>query len=369
MDGECSETEPLYCYGGELINYCSYCGCPSGIICDNDGDGFNNANICDSFLEELDCDDNNESIFPDAPEVCDGIDNNCDDEVDMIDNTPLIIDLNPNDNLIEICENGIWTVHEGQEYCEYIGGTMCSETETICYGSYPQTGDWLFSSCCDGLCLLEEIPPNFDWRNVNEQNWMTSVKNQGSCGSCWAFATLGLVESQNNILNNNAFLDIDLSEQELVSCAPNGDCGGASQSVGISYVNNTGIIFEESFPYVAANVPCSYPINSERYTINNYGKINSESYLKNALNTYGPLEVSMTWSGMQFDNQGIGRCDEYFNNGHAIVLVGYQDDSTLPEGGYWIIKNSWGPSWNENGYGKIAYGNCHFGLGSSYFVS
>ena len=70
--------------------------------------------------------------------------------------------------------------------------------------------------------FLEDPPTSFDWRNFNGGDWMTVVKNQGSCGSCWSFAAVGVVEAQYNLLENNPDLDLDLSEQYLVS-----NCSGA----------------------------------------------------------------------------------------------------------------------------------------------
>ncbi len=102
------------------------------------------------------------------------------------------------------------------------------------------------------------LPSHIDWRD-NGGNWMSPVRNLGGCGSCWAFAAVGVVEAQYNIASGDPGLDPNLSEQYLVSdcSAYSGDCGGGWPSTALTFIRNEGITDEACFPYTATNGPCS----------------------------------------------------------------------------------------------------------------
>ncbi|MFH1282159.1 MAG: C1 family peptidase [bacterium] len=215
---------------------------------------------------------------------------------------------------------------------------------------------------------LPITPPSFDWRNHNGSNWMTSVKDQAGCGSCWAFAAVGSVEAVNNIHLNNPNSDIDLSEQYLVSdCFDSGSCAGGSIRESLHYIGANGVPDEGCFPYIASDAECSErcPDWESRLTsIVTTGRVpNDQEAIKQRLILHGPLAASVYTSegggfgGMgYFDSNNIYRCsnepeDPYTN--HVVVIVGYNDNSE-----YWIVKNSWGSSWGEEGYFKVGYGEC-----------
>ncbi|MCK5014860.1 MAG: DUF333 domain-containing protein [Candidatus Omnitrophica bacterium] len=210
-------------------------------------------------------------------------------------------------------------------------------------------------------------PSSFDWRDVDGENWVTTVKAQGGCGSCWAFATVAAVEAKINIVMNDSAFDVDLSEQYLVSdCCENcGSCFGGSLSPSLSYIRDYGITDESCFPYNAQYVykpytgydsPCSDRCSlwdKRLYTIDSFGwneqGVNST---KDTLEHYGPLAIYIAMSG-SFDQDGIYR-DSTKGIDHAVLLVGYNDADH-----YWIAKNSWGSTWNDDGYFKIGYGECY----------
>jgi subtilisin-like proprotein convertase family protein/C1A family cysteine protease/putative hemolysin len=218
-------------------------------------------------------------------------------------------------------------------------------------------------------------PSSFDWRNYNGQDWMTPVKNQASCGSCWAFSAVGVVEAVHNIATGNPSLDLNLSEQQLVSngsvcCTSCGDCGGGWTGSALWYIRDTGVADEACFPYTATNATCALcgDWQSRLVTIDAYGGVSSSpSQIKQSLIDKGPLSVAMgigSWLDDEDQEQGgywdgdVYRCtdDSYAN--HAVVIAGYND-----AGGYWIIKNSWGTGWpydwrNDGGYFKVGYGEC-----------
>jgi putative hemolysin len=227
-------------------------------------------------------------------------------------------------------------------------------------------------------------PPSFDWRTYLGFNWLSPVKNQGNCGSCWSFSAVGVTEAALNIANNNPNLDMNLSEQYLVAdCSSAGTCCGGNKAVALQYIMDSGVPDEGCMPYVdgtgctcgggSCDAVCTYRIDgdcSDRTCANRCGDwssrlthITSTGYvgtnpqtIKQALVDIGPLAVSMGW-GSDFGGHWDGdiyRCTLDTGTNHAVVAVGYND-----AGGYWIIKNSWGTGWEDGGYFKIGYGECY----------
>lgn len=208
------------------------------------------------------------------------------------------------------------------------------------------------------------LPSSFDWR---DQNIMTPIKDQGYCGSCWAFAAVGMVEL---LIKKSINSNVDLSEQQVVDCAE-GDCEeGGYSSDALNYIRDSGIVLEQYYPYIARDQNCGVSRPSDYY-ISSWGQIDvwhgsvpKETRIlaiKNAIYTYGPVVVSM-YASDEFDyyNGGVftynGRLEDC---NHSVVLVGWKDDSSISTGGYWILRNSYGSEWAENGYGRIAYDNCY----------
>jgi C1A family cysteine protease len=235
-------------------------------------------------------------------------------------------------------------------------------------------------------------PSSFDWRDYAGQNWMTSVKNQGSCGSCWSFSAVGVVEATYNIATGNPNLDLDLSEEYLVSdCLSGHNCCGGSMGTALTFFRDQGVPDEACLPYVdlssctcgtSCNSNCTYRTGgscsdatcsqrcsdwqSRRETIEGVYQVSGTpaqvpQLMKQALVDHGPLSVGMgigsTYGG-GFDGQGIYRCTNDSGMNHGVIIVGYND-----AGGYWIVKNSWGASWGPdgNGYFKLGYGECAIG--------
>ncbi len=204
----------------------------------------------------------------------------------------------------------------------------------------------------------EELPDSFDWRNHDDRNWMTSVKNQGSCGSCWAFASIGMWEPSINIAVDSAEYDLNLSEQQLVSCARSyWDCDGGSWTG--SYFMNNGVADESCYPYIAANGDCDDLCDDwrdrveYRSTLSQYvtGSGDNIDQLK-ALVLEHPCYITM--DVYQDFNSYSGGIYEHswgsYRGGHGIVLIGYNDADSC-----WICKNSWGGGWGESGYFRIKY--------------
>ncbi|RLG54023.1 MAG: hypothetical protein DRN95_09025, partial [Candidatus Hydrothermarchaeota archaeon] len=210
-----------------------------------------------------------------------------------------------------------------------------------------------------------EFPSNFDWRNKDGKDWMTPVKDQGPCGSCWAFAPIGSIEAKINIMRNDPDFDYDLSEQDLVSCSDAGDCDSGWSGLALNYIQENGTVDESCFPYTASEEPCSDKCSewmNNLLRIKEYGSTPTDpNDIKNFLVTKGPLVAYLYMNGY-FDENGTYRCDSVGSVNHAVTIVGYNDS-----GNYWIAKNSWGCTWNGDGYFKIGYGECN--LEFKYYVS
>merc|ERR1711865_257169 len=187
-------------------------------------------------------------------------------------------------------------------------------------------------------------PASIDWTTKGA---VTAVKNQGSCGSCWAFSTTGAIEGRNYIANGNL---VSLSEQELVSCASsygNQGCNGGLMDDGFKFVEASGLETESSYSYDGATATCS---TSKEGTHNGIAPgvvtgfkdvtSNSESQLAAAV-AQGPVSVAIEadQSGFQFYKSGVfsGTCGTALD--HGVLAVGYGTDSGTA---YWKVKNSWG---------------------------
>jgi len=238
--------------------------------------------------------------------------------------------------------------------------------------------------------VLSSLPSSWDWRDVEGYDFTTPVKSQGSCGSCWAFAAIGALESVIKLENQNACNTPDLSEQYLVSCCDgfcNG-CRGGCAYYALRWLDREDKIPNEgNFSYTAIDAngckgddDCGYPPTNCKsgdwsdYSIGNpYATDDpSISSLKEDLIKKGPLVTTMVASDNLYDTYD-GGVYHYFkdandklkkegsNPNHQAVIVGYQDveRSILhPYDGYWICKNSWGTDWGENGWFRVAYGYC-----------
>ncbi|CAF0715465.1 unnamed protein product [Adineta steineri] len=196
-----------------------------------------------------------------------------------------------------------------------------------------------------------------DWRN---QSVVEAVKDQGVCGSCWAFSTAGAIESAYAIKNGTL---LSLSEQQLNDCSGgdgNEGCNGGMTDNGFVYVINAGgIETESSYPYKTVDQACMFNATDIAVKVCDFVQLASgdEAVLQQAVATVGPISVSIDASHSSFHLYESGVYNEptcsqtLFDLDHAVLLIGYGTD-----GGddYWLIKNSWGTSWGEQGYIKMA---------------
>ncbi len=212
-----------------------------------------------------------------------------------------------------------------------------------------------------------DAPPSLDWRN-NGGNFVTPVRSQGSCGSCWAFATTAALESSvlrganTPITPENP--DLNLSEQILVSCGTSGSndagsCAGGVIQYASDYIRDTGLPLEACYPYTATDGSCGSACgtyNTDTYRIASWAHVTTTSptvsAIRDALSIYGPLVTTMdVYSDLYAYSGGVYTYTSgTLEGGHAVLIVGYSD-----AGQYFIVKNSWGTGWGELGYFKIAY--------------
>lgn len=206
----------------------------------------------------------------------------------------------------------------------------------------------------------------FSWRDR-----MTPVKNQQSCGSCWAFASTAVFEGSYSLINNQ---QVDLSEQFLVNCVPpysgpSGDnCQGNTQTAVWKYLMQNGDNTEQNLGYTAKMSSCTssmagtYKIQSWGYVSPNNPSSPSVDELKAAIVAHGPITVSVNATDA-FSNYtgGIFDADEGNDTNHAVVLAGWDDSK-----GAWHMRNSWSADWGEGGYMWIKYGSNGIGTWASW---
>lgn len=207
-----------------------------------------------------------------------------------------------------------------------------------------------------------KLPASFDWRNVNGVSYTAPVLNQGSCGSCVAFAAVTTLETQMNVTRQRPESPWSFSPQHLFSCG-GGLCEKGWQLFGAGqYLKADGIPDEACFPYESGatgkDAACSQTCANAKdrslkisgYSMPTFFIVNKEA-LKTALQKGPVLTVMSVYEDFLFYKGGVYKhVTGELAGGHAVTLVGYNDAENA-----WIIKNSWSEGWGENGYFRIDY--------------
>ncbi|XP_034910305.1 cysteine proteinase COT44 [Populus alba] len=219
----------------------------------------------------------------------------------------------------------------------------------------------------------DKLPESVDWRAKGAVN---PIKDQGSCGSCWAFSTVAAVEGINQIATGEL---ISLSEQELVDCdrTYNAGCNGGLMDYAFQFIiNNGGLDTEKDYPYVGDDDKCDKDkMKTKAVSIDGFEDVLpfNEKALQKAV-AHQPVSVAIEASGMalQFYQSGVftGECGTALD--HGVVVVGYGSEKGID---YWLVRNSWGKEWGEHGYIKMQRnvrdtytGRCGIAMESSYPV-
>nr|BAN20235.1 cathepsin L [Riptortus pedestris] len=202
----------------------------------------------------------------------------------------------------------------------------------------------------------DDLPDIVDWR---AEGAVTPVKNQGQCGSCWAFSAVGALEGQHFRQTGEL---VNLSEQNLVDCTRNmifgnNGCNGGFMNRAFRYIKKKGIDTEESYPYRGKEQKCKFSPENIGANMTGYAKIKrgSQLALQDAVAKAGPISVAIEAhksikyykSGVYYEPQcGVG----FQKLNHAVLVVGYGVEDGRE---YWLVKNSWGDKWGDGGYIKI----------------
>ncbi|KHK03800.1 C1 family peptidase [Desulfovibrio sp. TomC] len=242
------------------------------------------------------------------------------------------------------------------------------------------------ASALRSLAVAPDLPPRaslpaaFDWRDVNGKSAIGPIRNQGSCGSCYAFAAAAAAEGTYNVATRRTNAAVaDFSEQYLAFClgthGPYSNsfdgCFGADYSyTELLALTVEGITTETAMPYVGDDDQDCSRTGLPKVVFSGWGRAECQDIasIKNAILTYGPVDAAVLttaafddYTGGVFEDgqtscleEGADYTCDYTPTDHAIALVGWNDgDQTTP--GHWILRNSWGTGWGEAGYMRIAY--------------
>jgi len=212
----------------------------------------------------------------------------------------------------------------------------------------------------DPEVLTMKFRDAFDWRDYDG---VTPPKDQGGCGSCWAFGAVGATEAHVRI---NEGVLLNLSEQQALDCNEYGSsCDGGFAGAAYAVHVYPGAVSEECMPYIAEESTCRQRTCEKIAIIDGTSYVsNNVASLKYAIQTYGPLSAGMhvyddfdSYTGGCYEHGGV----DYTN--HVILMVGW-DDAMCGGEGAWLCKNSWGTDWGLGGYFYIKYGSCRIGEGA-----
>ena len=215
----------------------------------------------------------------------------------------------------------------------------------------------------------DAVPGEWDWRNVSGESWMTPIKDQGNCGSGWAFAALGAVEARMKLAANNPNLRPDLSEQYLLSCGP-GNCSSGSSNLTADWLLCQGTVDDACFRYRGLDtVPCTescFDRDARKYKIEGWCWVSGEPdvidvpRIQQEVLFGGPVSSKMA----VYEDFYLYDDDIYEHAAGALVgsqwvdILGWGTNNSTD---YWICKNSWGAGWGDSGWFRIKMGDSLIG--------
>lgn len=202
-----------------------------------------------------------------------------------------------------------------------------------------------------GVTVPPSPPPAIDWRKVNGRRWITEIRDQRTCGACVAFATCAVLESRAKLVQDNVNLSIDLSEAHLFFCGAGAACyTGWDIEQALEFCRDCGVGLERDFPYTPMNQACRQiePV----VKVSSWEPKMSAYYRKQAIDQNGPVIAGMkVFEDLYYYCGGVYQHVTGDLRGlHAVAVIGYDDSQNC-----WIVKNSWGTGWGEEGFMRIAY--------------
>ncbi|KUG29555.1 peptidase c1a, papain [hydrocarbon metagenome] len=234
------------------------------------------------------------------------------------------------------------------------------------------------------------LPSSFDWRDRNGRSYIGPIRNQGSCGSCYAFGAVAAAEGVYNAAMDRYDANAaDFSESFIAWClgeyGPYSDsfngCDGADYDYAeLLALTVQGVTWEANFPYTPVDPGSCTHWADPVVRFNSWGRCgcNDIDAIKTAIMTHGVIDVAV-YAGSAFDAYASGIYEDtlttcpgspcsYTETNHAVALVGWNDNGDAENDGYWILRNSWGTSWGENGYMRIKYTSARVSCSAAYLT-
>jgi len=234
------------------------------------------------------------------------------------------------------------------------------------------------------------LPSSFDWRDRNGRSYIGPIRNQGSCGSCYAFGAVAAAEGAYNAAMDRYDANAaDFSESFIAWClgeyGPYSDsfngCDGADYDYAeLLALTVQGVTWEANFPYTPVDPGSCTHWGDPVVRFNSWGRCgcNDIDAIKTAIMTHGVIDVAV-YAGSAFDAYASGIYEDtlttcpgspcsYTETNHAVALVGWNDNGDAENDGYWILRNSWGTSWGENGYMRIKYTSARVSRSAAYLT-
>jgi hypothetical protein len=231
------------------------------------------------------------------------------------------------------------------------------------------------------------LPSSFDWRNYNGRSYIGPIRNQGDCGSCYAFAACAAAEGVYNVAFGLYDANcVDFSESFIIWCLASladygyhfyGCIGADYDYMELQALTTDGVCTEGSFPYTTSAPQSCTQWDAPRARFSSWHRIpcGDVDAIKTAIMTYGVVDAAVLsnipaftgyMGGIYNDSNTTCQADPcyYTDTDHAISLVGWND----ADGGYWILRNSWGADWGESGYMRIRYNAARVACEAAYLA-